>query len=99
MRSAKAAQSFRERLERVLDVGNLRVADLARWFDRPYSTVKSWMLGHEPMGPPGDLREVFAALVRLEAAIIARELPLPRMPAQRRLKFLAKLKGKMKRRT
>lgn len=91
----RPGKSFKNRLDTVLEAGNLRVADLARWFDRPYSTVNSWMLGHEPMGPPGDVREVMDALVRLEAAIIARELPLPRMPSDRRLKFLAKLKGKM----
>ena len=33
---------FRRRLERVLHDGNLTVADLARWFERPYSVVWYW---------------------------------------------------------
>lgn len=93
----KPALTFQDRLEWVREVGNLRVADLARWFDRPYSTVNSWKMGHKPMGPPGDVREVFATLVQIEEAIRQKQIPLPVMPSSRRLMFLKKIKGRMKR--
>ncbi len=34
--------SFRQRLCRAQDRGHLSVADLARWFERPYSVVWYW---------------------------------------------------------
>lgn len=41
--------SFQGRLKKCMRNGNLRVADLARWFDRPYTTVREWVLhGREP---------------------------------------------------
>lgn len=43
--------SFQNRLKKCMRAGNLRVADLARWFDLPYTTVREWVLhGREPGG-------------------------------------------------
>ncbi len=41
--------TFQKRLQRVMRRRNMRVADLARAFDRPYTTVREWVLhGREP---------------------------------------------------
>lgn len=41
--------TFQKRLQKCMRAGNLRVADLARWFDCPYTTVREWVLfGREP---------------------------------------------------
>lgn len=58
---------FQARLARVMERGNLRVADVARWFDRRHSTVRGWVIdGREPAGTAADVRGLFADLVRLE---------------------------------
>jgi hypothetical protein len=62
--------SFQARLKRVMDGGNLRIADLARLFDRRHSTVRGWVLdGREPAGTPAEIRELFAVVVKIEDAI------------------------------
>lgn len=91
------APTFRERLEAVKEKGNLRDADLARWFDRRHSTVSGWLAGRSPAGPPGDIRDLFSLLVSLEEAISAKKLPLPRMSAVRRWNYLARLKHSARR--
>jgi predicted transcriptional regulator len=41
--------TFQKRLQRVMRRRNMRVADLARWFDEPYTTVREWVLnGRDP---------------------------------------------------
>lgn len=41
--------TFQKRLTKCMKAGSLRTADLARWFDRPYTTVREWVLhGREP---------------------------------------------------
>lgn len=41
--------SFQSRLKKIMRRRNMRVADLAREFDRPYTTVREWVLhGREP---------------------------------------------------
>lgn len=84
--------TFDQRLKRILRDGNLRVADLGRWYDRRHSTVSGWLAGSAVTGAPLDVEQVYKQTDALEAAIKARELPLPKMPAARRLKFLARLK-------
>jgi hypothetical protein len=36
--------TFQKRLQRVMRKRGMRVADLARWFDEPYTTVREWVL-------------------------------------------------------
>jgi hypothetical protein len=41
--------TFQKRLKRVMRRHEMRIADLARWFDVPYTTVREWVLyGREP---------------------------------------------------
>lgn len=83
------------RLEAVQRHGNLRVADLARWFDVPYSTVRCWTQGVEPNGGPQDNQRVEYLLARLEKLVHARkDLPLPRLSPQARIKRLRALRGR-----
>lgn len=56
----------------------MTVADLARWFDRPDATVRSWVhLGHTPTGGPADQEEIEKLLVLLEKLIRVGHKPLP----------------------
>lgn len=67
--------TFQARLTRAMTGGNLRVADLARLFDRRHSTVRGWVVdGREPAGTPADIRELFAVLMKIETAIGQKKL-------------------------
>ncbi len=80
------------RLQEALEKGNLTVADLARWFDRPYPTVKGWVTGGLVGGAPLDLQEVEARLVKLEKAIAkGKHFPVPRMSPSRRIEWLERV--------
>ena len=62
--------SFQQRLKTCMRRGNLRVADLARWFGRRHSTLRGWVVdGREPAGTPADVRELFGQLVDLEKRV------------------------------
>ena len=70
--------TFQGRLERCVRLGDLTVSDLARWFDRPRSTVNTWLAGRTPYdhGPSG--HRATADLALLEQAIRARVgFPVP----------------------
>ena len=57
--------SFQSRLKKVMRRRNMRVADLARWFDRPYTTVREGVLyGREP----GEDKYITRRMVALERA-------------------------------
>lgn len=57
--------TFQKRLQRVMKRRGMRVADLAREFKRPYTTVREWVLhGREPEGD----REVERRLTAWEKA-------------------------------
>lgn len=59
--------SFQNRLKTVMRKQNLRTADIARWFDRPYTTVREWVLhGRDPGGTGADRRGIERRLVALE---------------------------------
>jgi len=50
-----------------MERGNLRVADVARWFGRRHSTVRGWVIdGREPAGTAADVRALFVQLSALE---------------------------------
>lgn len=94
-----SAPAFQERLRRVLADGGLRVADLARWLDRDHATISGWTKGVTPTAAPGVLNALINRLAQLEIAISERKLPLPAYVAKdRRLRYLARLKGQMARR-
>lgn len=64
------ARSFQQRLNSVMERGNLRVADVARWFGRRHSTLRGWVIdGREPAGTPTDVRALFERLVELETKV------------------------------
>lgn len=53
-----------------MERGNLRVADVARWFGRRHSTARGWVVdGREPAGTPADIRNLFKRLGELNAEI------------------------------
>lgn len=90
----KANGSFGERLKAVLRDGNLRVADLARWFDVPHPTVRGWVVdGWDPGGGPQDRAYIHRMLDALELRIAQkRGFPLPRMSPDRRIAHLAEIR-------
>lgn len=62
--------SFQTRLQKVMERGNLRVADVARWFGRRHSTIRGWVVdGREPAGTATDVRGLFWELNKLEEVI------------------------------
>lgn len=82
--------TFQGRLKAAMRGGNLTVADLARWFDVPYPTIRGWVQdGHEPAGGPLDCAFAKARLDKLERAIRRKEnLPLPRLSGAARVAAL-----------
>jgi len=81
-----------DRLSRVLAEGNLTVADLARWFDRPYPTVRGWLNGGEVGGAPLDTAWIMAQLGRLEKMLAKGRLPVPRLTMQARVEYIENLR-------
>lgn len=86
--------TFQQRLQAAVQGGNLTVADLARWFDRPHSTVSFWVRdGKEPGGGPLDAALVAAQLATLERLIKKKKgLPVPRLSPQKRMAHMAAIK-------
>ena len=70
--------TFAERLNRVMRDGNLRVADLARWFERPDPTVRSWVKGVLPAGGSADMVDIEKRVAALERLLKQKKvLPVP----------------------
>lgn len=85
---------FSERLNRILRDGNLTIADLARWFDRPHPTVSGWIRGGEVGGAQLDAAWIDAQLVKLETMLRKkRGLPVPRLGRSERRAHLDHLKS------
>jgi hypothetical protein len=82
--------TIQRRLQTAMKRGNLRVADLARWFERPHPTVRGWAyLGIRPGGGPHDVEQVNVLLVQLETLIKKRKgFPLPRLSPRERKRHL-----------
>ena len=86
--------TFQGRLKKCMRDGNLTVADLARWFDRPHPTMRSWVEnGVEPGGGPIDAALAHATLDKLEK-LIARnsKFPVPRLSPRERIAYLKELR-------
>ena len=61
--------TFQKRLKAAMRRHNMRVADVARRFDRPYTTVREWVLnGRIPDGTERDRRDIERILEALERA-------------------------------
>lgn len=86
--------TFQQRLQAVMQGGNLTIADLARWFDRPHPTVGFWVRdGKEPGGGPLDAALVLAQLGKLEHLIKKKKgLPIPRLSPQKRIAHMTRIK-------
>lgn len=84
--------TFQQRLQRCRDRGNLTVADLGRWFGRPYPTVRTWLVnGWEPGDGPVTRRRMQARLVALEHAVSQNAKELRDLPMRERAQRLEQL--------
>ncbi len=89
--------TFGQRLNKAMRAGNLTVADLARWFDAPYQTVRGWVLmDYEPSGGELDRRQVHALCDRLEKLTTGGPIMLVGMSRSQRIARLQKLRRKIK---
>jgi hypothetical protein len=70
-------KTLSQRLCRIMEHGGLTKRDLQRWFDRPYPTVRCWIIGkQEPWEIWRD--DVDAKLVALEDLVREQKsLPVP----------------------
>lgn len=77
--------------------GNLRVSDLARWFERPHPTVRGWVLkGTRPGGGPHDIDHVKMLLALLEGLIrLGRGFPLPQLSPRARKQRVQDIRSKV----
>jgi len=80
---------IKQRLDAIMRDGNLTVADLARWFERPHPTVRGWTKGGSVGGPPLDRHAIEVALAKLEDMLKKkRGLPVPQMSPAKRIEYL-----------
>lgn len=87
--------TFSERLRVVLKKGNLRVADLAKVFDRPHPTVNGWVTrGLNPGGGPADVDDAYVMLGKLESFLQrSKLLPVPvKLSPSQRIGYVKKLR-------
>jgi hypothetical protein len=81
--------TLQQRLRIAMRDGNLRVADLARWFDRPDPTVRDWVVrGKKPNLTSSDQDDLDRRIGLLERLIKrGRHFPLPpRLPPAERIR-------------
>lgn len=90
--------TFQQRLKKVMAGGNLRVADLARWFERPHATVTSWVKdGYEPGGGPQDRTAVLTALTKLERLVAKKcGFPVPRLGPRQRIEHIGTIRAALR---
>ncbi len=92
---SKRSKTFGQRLAACQQAGNLTVADLARWFARPYPTVRTWVEnGIEPGGGPIDKDYAAHLLSRLETLVRKKQgFPIPRLPPSERIAHLKQIRA------
>lgn len=80
-----------------MKVGNLRVADLARWFDRPHPTVSTWVKqGRQPSGGPTDVEHFHALLDLLEQLVKKNKgFPVPRLSPGARIEHVSEIRKRL----
>lgn len=82
------------RLKALMRDGNLTVADLARWFERPDPTVRGWAKGVAVGGGALDKKAISDATYRLEVLLRKKHgLPVPRLSPANRIAYLENLRG------
>lgn len=85
---------LKPRLQRVMQDGNLSVADLARWLGRSDPTVRGWVNGIRMAGTSMEQAWISAALNQLERRIKRKQgLPVPRMSQRQRKAYLEELRN------
>jgi hypothetical protein len=86
------SQAFERRLHWCMRNGNLRVADLARWFARPHGTVRGWVKRSlNPGGSDLDVEHIHNLLDLLETMIKRKTgfpLPIGLSPRERETRVL-----------
>ena len=89
--------TFAARLKKVQRAGNLTVADLARWFDRNYQTVRGWRNGDcEPGGAPMDREHALELLSLLEQMVKRKQkFPVPRLSPIERVAYIQELRDRL----
>lgn len=89
-------QSFQKRLVAVQRAGNLTTSDLARWFDRPHSTLRAWIEeGKQPGGGPIDKEHAQALLGLLETLVKQKKgFPVPRLSPRKRIEHIQHIRDK-----
>ena len=86
-----------KRLTACMVRGNLTIADLANWLDRPYPTVRTWV--YYGRFPHGIYYEAIDARIKLlEAAIVKRaKIPVPSMSAHLRPAYIQQVRNELER--
>ncbi len=82
------------RLKAIMRGGNLTIADLSRWFERPHPTVRGWVHGTGVGGPPHERASANERLAQLEGMLKKQKgLPIPRLSPQERIAYLEELRS------
>lgn len=79
--------SLRDRLEKVMQAGNLTVADLAHWLNRPHATVSLWLKGSTRPGGRYAADLAYSRLLLLEQQVRA-GLRVPEISAHKRPEWI-----------
>ena len=89
------SRTFTQRIIACQRAGNLTVADLQRWFARPYPTIRSWVNdGIQPGGGPHDKADAEKALSTLESLVRKKKgFPIPRLPPSERIQHLQRIRS------
>ena len=88
-------RDFTQRLNSVAEKGDFTVADLSRWFDRPYHTLWFWVNQDvRPRGSKGQRKLIYGRLELLEKTVTAKKgLPIPPALNQfERVEYVEKLR-------
>jgi len=85
---------FTKRLRRAMKDGDMTVADIHHWFERPRATVRTWVWdARTPQGPAGERAHLL--LRHLEAKIASRSgFPIPQtLSAHERPNYVKRLRN------
>ncbi len=84
---------LQKKLRWILTEGNLTIADLARWLDRPHATVTNWMRGGNIRLAPFDADKTWKTLNDLQSRISQKDgFPIPTMPFWDRREYIMKMR-------
>lgn len=81
-------ESFHVRLTRVMQTGQLTVADLSHWFNRPHPTVSMWVKGKTAPAGRYTADLAYSRLLLLEQVVRARDWSVPEMSAHKRPEWI-----------